>query len=134
MGNTKPGSKKETRKECLKEILGDKFYELPVTEIENLLSQKIIEQILIKQNPKHVDIIEEKFSVERKYKSQKLGSYLYRLFKDVCIKQYSAQSGTMKNKLKFFQDAIELIIDDDMLTDEAKDLVEKVVDFIKSNS
>lgn len=89
---------------------------------------------MIKQNPKHVDIIEEKFSVERKYKSQKLGSYLDRLFKDVDLKQYSAQSGTIKNKLEFCQDAIELIIDYDMLTDEAKDLVENVVDFIKSNS
>ena len=52
MGNTKPGSKKETRKEGLKEILGDKFYELPVTEIENLLSQKNNRTNIDKTKPK----------------------------------------------------------------------------------
>ena len=52
VGNTKPGSKKETRKEGLKEILGDKFYELPVTEIENLLSQKNNRTNIDKTKPK----------------------------------------------------------------------------------
>ncbi len=132
--NTKPGSKKEARKKHLEEILEDKFYELPVTEIENLLPQQAIEQILIKQNPNHVNLIKEKFSIERKYKNQKLGSYLDRLFKDSGLKQYSAQSGTIKNKLEFCQTALGVIDDYDMLTDEAKDLVEKIVAFIKSNA
>lgn len=132
--NTKAGSKKEARKEHLKEVLEDNFYELPVTEIENLLSQNIIEQILIKQNPQHVDIIKEKFAEERKYKNLKLGSYLDRLFKDSGLKLYSAESGTIKNKLQFCQDAITFITDYDMLSAEAKDLVEKIVEFIKANN
>ena len=132
--NTKVGSKKEARKQHLKEILEDNFYELPVTEIENLLSQNIIEQILIKQNPQYVDIIKEKFAEERKYKNLKLGSYLDRLFKDIGLKLYSAESGTIKNKLQFCQDAITFITDYDMLSTEAKDLVEKIVEFIKANN
>ena len=132
--NTKPGSKKETRKEYLKEILGDNFYELPVTEIENLLSQEVIKQVLIKQNPKQSQTIEEKFLRDRIYKTKKLGSFLDKLFKDTDVKKYSAESGTIKNKLDFCQTAIESITDYDMLTDEAKELVEKIADFIKSNN
>ena len=133
--NTKKGTKKDQRKEHLKEILQERFYELPVTEIENLLSQKTIKQILIKQNPK-IDpaIIEEKFKTERKYKDQKLGSYIDKLFKGIELKKYAGESGTIKNKLVFCQNAIEFITDYDMLTDEAKELVEKIVAFIKANN
>lgn len=131
--NTKPGSKKAARKEHLKQILGDKFYELSVIEIENLLSQETIKQILSKENPQQVQIINEKLSSEKKYKNKKLGRFIDNLFKDTGIKKYSAESGTIRDKLKFCQTAIELITDYNMLTDEAKDLVEKVVDFIKSN-
>ena len=132
--NTKEGQKKHERKEHLKQVLGDKFYELPVMEIENLLSQETIKQILIKQNPKHIDIIEKKFSEERKYKNRKLGRYIDNLFKDLGLKQYSTESGTIKNKLEFCQTAIESITDYGMLTAEAKDLVEKIVAFININS
>ena len=103
-------------------------------EIENLLSQKTIEEILIKQNPKHIDIIKQKFSEERKYKNVKLGRYLDSIFKDTELKKYSGESGTIKNKLAFCQTAIEFITDYDMLTDDAKVLVEKIVVFIKSNN
>lgn len=132
--NTKSGQKKQERKDRLKATLGDKFYELPVTEIENLLPQKIIEEILKKQNPKCVNIIEEKFSKEKNYKTKKIGRFIDNLFKNTELKQYSADSGTIKNKLNFCQTAIELITDYDMLTDEAKELVEKIVDFININS
>lgn len=132
--NTKTTSKKHARKEHLREILGDNFYELPVTEIENLLSQNTIEQILIKQNPKYAEEIKTKFSEERKYKNKKLGSYLDRLFKDIELRRYSASSGTIKNKLDFCQTALKLITDYDMLTEEAKVLTEKVFNFIKENN
>lgn len=132
--NTKPGSKKDIRKAHLKDILEDNFYELPVTEIENLLPQEIIKQILIRQNPESVDEIEKKFSSERKYKNKKLGSYIDSLFSNCELKKYSATSGTIKNKLEFCRVAIGLITDYEMLTDEAKNLIEKVVDFIKANN
>lgn len=132
--NTKPGTKKTERKERLKGVLGDNFYELPVKEIENLLSQKTIEQILIKQNPKYADIITRKFLKEKKYKDKGLGKYIDDLFESIGLKKYSAESGTVKNKLEFCQTAIGLITDYDMLTEEAKSLVEKIVDFIKANA
>ncbi len=132
--NTAKGSKKFERKKHLNSILGNHFYELPVTEIENLLSQKSIEQILKKQNPKHSAIIESKFAEPRKYKSKKLGRYIDDLFRNTDMKKYSGESGTIKNKLDFCQSAIELITDYDMLSDESKELVEKIVDFIKDNN
>lgn len=132
--NTKPGTKKDERKKHFEKILGKNFYELPVTEIENLLPQKAIENILIKQNPDFAGSIRQKFEEERKYKSQKLGRYIDKLFKDVELKKYSAESGTIKNKLAFCQTAIEIIDDYDMLTDEAKELVEKIVAFIQANA
>lgn len=79
-------------------------------------------------------MIREKFSHERKYKNQKLGSCHDKLFKDIDLKRYSAESGTIKKKLEFCQTAIGLITDYDMLTEEAKSLVEKIVDFIKANA
>lgn len=133
--NTKSGTKKAERKKHFEEILGKNFYELPVTEIENLLPQKAIEDVLIKQNPDYAGIIKHKFEGERKYKNTKLGNYIDKtLFKDVGLRKYAAESGTIKNKLAFCQTAIEFIDDYDMLTDEAKELVEKIVAFIQANA
>lgn len=132
--NTKKGTAKHDRKEHLKELLGDNFYELPVTEIENLLPQKAVGQVLKKQTPQCSAIIDQKFSEERQYKGVNLGRYIDNLFKDADLKKYSAESGTIKNKLMFCQAAIEFITDYDMLTDEAKELVEKLVAFIELNN
>lgn len=133
--NTKENTAKYKRKKHLKEILGDNFYELKVTEMENLLPQIAIEGVLIKQNPEHEIEIKQKFSKERNYKCERLGSYLdNKLFRGINIKKYSAESGTIKNKLAFCQSTIEFITDYDMLTDEAKELVEKIIAFIKLNS
>lgn len=40
--NTREGAQKAARKEHLREVLGERFYELPVVEVENLLPQKAI--------------------------------------------------------------------------------------------
>ena len=133
--NTKEKTKKSERKKHLKELLEDHFYELPVNEIENLLPQKAIEQVLIKQNPKHTDMIKQKFSRELHYKKMKLGDYLdNKLFKNTELKKYSASSGTIEKKLVFCKNAIDFITDYDMLTDETKALVERLVAFIESNN
>lgn len=133
--NTKENTAKYKRKKHLKEILGDNFYELKVTEMENLLPQIAIEGVLIKQNPEHEIEIKQKFSKERNYKCERLGNYLdNKLFRGINIKKYSAESGTIKNKLAFCKSTIEFITDYDMLTDEAKELVEKIIAFIKLNS
>ena len=133
--NTKEGTAKYKRKEHLKDLLGDNFYELPVTEIENLLPQKTIEQILIKQNPSCVVLIKEKFAEERNYKNLKLGSYLdNKLFRGAELRKYSSESGAIKNKLVFCQAALEHLTDYDMLTNEAKALVESIVVFVRANN
>ena len=133
--NTREGTQKAARKEHLREVLGEHFYELPVVEVENLLPQKAIEETLIKQNPKYTDLIKRKFAKDRNYKTIKLGWYLdNKLFRDTDLKKYSAASGTIKDKINFCQTAIAFITDYDMLTDETKNLVEKIVGFIRENN
>ena len=133
--NTREGTKKDERKKHLKKVLGEHFYELSVIEIENLLPQKAIEETLMKQNPEHIALIKQKFTKERNYKTTKLGSYLdHKLFKDSGLKKYSATSGTIKEKINFCKAAISFITDYETLTEEAKDLVEKIVAFIKENN
>ena len=90
---------------------------------------------MLKQNPKHTDIIVQKFSKERNFKTAKLGSYLdNKLFRNTDLRKYSSASGAIKDKLGFCQTAIELITDYNMLSVEAKSLVEKIVAFIEANN
>ena len=56
------------------------------------------------------------------------------MFKETDLKKYSAESGTIKDKINFCKTAIEFITDYDMLTDEAKTLVEKFVEFVERNN
>ena len=132
--NTREGSKKDIRKKHLRELLGDNFYELPVTEIENLLPQDVIMNVLIQQNPNCAELIKQKFEEPRKYQAQKLGSYLDKLFKGSAMRQYADESGTVRNKLAFCETALKHITDYDMLSVEAKTLVESIVGFIRANS
>lgn len=132
--NTKEGQKKHERKERLKQVLKENFYELPVIEIENLLSTETIKQILLHQNPNHKNVIEEKFKKRIKFKNVKVGEHIDDLFEGVGLKKYSEKSGTVRDKLGFCQTAIGLLNDYNMLTEEAKELVEKIVNFIKDNN
>lgn len=89
---------------------------------------------MIKQNPQYTDLIKRKFAKDRNYKTIKLGWYLdNKLFRDTDLKKYSAASGTIKDKINFCQTAI-AFTDYDILTDEAKNLVEKIVGFIRENN
>ena len=132
--NTQPGSAKQSRKEKYKEYLQDNFYELPVTEIENLISNEILKNVLIQQNLGKKEDIINKFEDNKDYRNVRLGKFIDDLFCDSDLKKYSSDSGTIKNKLSFCNLVIEKTTDYDMLTKEAKELVEKVYDFILKNN
>ena len=130
---SKASSKKGQRKARLKEVLGDNFYELSVLEIENLISQNILKAVLIQQNPKKEELIEQKFAKEKNFTDKKLGKYLDELFKgELC--QYADDSGTIKNKLEFCKIVISITDDYDDLSSEAKELIEKIYNFITRNN
>ena len=132
--DTKISKAKTARKERLKNDLGDNFYELPVTEIENLITTDVLRSVLIKQNPKKETEINQKVDKLKNFSNKKLGRFIENLFSDINIKQYASDSGAIKNKLEFCTNVIEKTTNYDMLSKEAKGLIEKVYEFIERNN
>lgn len=132
--NTKPGTKKASRKEKYSALLKDNFYELPVTEIENLITFETLKQILINQNPDKEEEICEVLSNKKQFSNKKLGKFIVELFPEGDIKRYAAESGTIKNKLEFCKEAINVMNDYDKLSEEAKTLTKKIYEFISNNN
>ena len=94
----------------------------------------MIKQTLIIQNPKKESEINKVFEKEKKFANKKLGKFIDSLFHNGEIKTYSADSGTIKNKLEFCKSVIDVTDDFDKLSDEAQILTEKVYEFIKKNN
>ncbi len=132
--NTKPGTKKASRKEKYSALLKDNFYELPVTEIENLITFETLKQILINQNSNKKEEICEVLSNKKQFSNRKLGKFIDELFPAGDIKRYAAESGTIKNKLEFCKEAINVMNDYDELSEEAKTLTQKIYEFISNNN
>ena len=132
--NTKPGTKKASRKEKYSALLKDNFYELPVTEIENLITFETLKQILINQNSNKKEEICEVLSNKKQFSNRKLGKFIDELFPAGDIKRYAAESGTIKNKLEFCKKAINVMNDYDELSEEAKTLTQKIYEFISNNN
>ena len=63
-----------------------------------------------------------------------MGRFIDGLFTDMDVRKYSAQSGTIKNKLDFCKSVIEVVDQFDKLPHEAKDLVEKIYSFIERHN
>lgn len=132
--NTKPGTKKANRKEKYKGLLGNNFYELSATEIENLITFETLKQILINQNPNKEEEICEVLKDKKEFTNKKLGNFIDGLFSEGGIKKYAAESGTIKNKLEFCKEAINVMNDYDKLSEEAKTLTKKIYEFISNNN
>lgn len=132
--NMKPRTKKANRKEKYKGLLGNNFYELSATEIENLITFETLKQILINQNPNKEEEICEVLKDKKEFTNKKLGNFIDGLFPEGGIKKYAAESGTIKNKLEFCKEAINVINDYDKLSEEAKILTKKIYEFISNNN
>lgn len=132
--NTKPKTKKANRKEKYKSLLGNNFYELSATEIENLITFETLKQILINQNPNKEEEICEVLKDKKEFTNKKLGNFIDGLFPEGGIKKYAAESGTIKNKLEFCKEAISVMNDYDKLSKEAKTLTQKIYEFISNNN
>lgn len=132
--NTKPGTKKANRKEKYKGLLGNNFYELSAIEIENLITFETLKQILINQNEDEKEKICEVLNNKKQFSNKKLGKFIDELFPEGDIKRYAAESGTIKNKLEFCKDAINVMNDYDKLSKEAKTLTKKIYEFISNNN
>ncbi|MBA5629662.1 AAA family ATPase [Moheibacter lacus] len=127
--DAKKDSKKFLRIQTLKKNLGENYYCLNGREIENLLTKEIIlntvkeldsqtdkEQVLYKKNSTFSD------------KTQ-IGRFVQNRI-DGIKNKYEAKSGTLRNKVKFAQTAINQMNKFDDLTKEAKELTKKLYKFI----
>ena len=135
-----PSDAKKNRKKELKEKLNDNFYELNVNEIENLLKLDTIKNVLKQDNPGQDEIIDSAFQNSPNHDSEYLGKFIDEQISnatkpsDNTIKKYAAASGTIKNKVKFCGNALSYIKSYDDLSENAKELTEKIYNFIKDNN
>lgn len=132
--NTKEGSAKAKRKERLRELLGENFYELSVKEVENLITFDTLRKVILTQNPKKENDINNAFTREKPFANKGLGDFIDALFKNNEIKKYATEGGTIKNKIEFCRTVIEVVDSFDKLSDEAKSLTEKIYAFIEKNN
>jgi predicted ATP-dependent endonuclease of OLD family len=127
--------KKQARHEKLKENLKNNYCCLDVKEIENLISLKTLKKV-IKEYEKvnTVEDIDFKSNfTEKGYANRYLGSFIESVLNNPS-RSYSAQSGTIKDKLAFCKRAIKNTSNVNDLSPEALNLCEKIYNFIKENN
>ncbi|MCC0659234.1 AAA family ATPase [Clostridioides sp. ZZV14-6154] len=129
------GGKKQSRKEELKNQLKDNYYCLNCREVENLLSKKILLKVISEYEDKDKEVNNLEFTQEfneEDYKNVYLGRFIQDNLKNKKrAGTYSAQSGTVSDKLNFCKKAVKYIEDYDCLTEDAVLLCEKIYEFIK---
>ncbi|EMY4798039.1 TPA: AAA family ATPase [Bacillus pacificus] len=133
----KDGDDKRPRQEKLKEVLGERYYCLECTEIENILSAETIKKVIAEYEKSTLEHLNNADFTQEEYKNEHLGSYINSLFPEGARKRrgsYAADSGTIVNKLDFCKKAINHITTYDQLSAEAQKLSQVLYDFIKAHN
>lgn len=124
--------KKIERHALLRKMLKENLYVLPCREIENLLSAGILKEIVEDYEGHSLS-----FDFHREmYRNEYLGSYIEnKLGKNKTrLGKYAEQSGTITQKRAFCDKATEKISDWNRMTDDAKQLTERIYSFIAANN
>jgi hypothetical protein len=129
----KPESEKGKRHAKLAEKLKNRFYLLPVREIENLLTPEVLKRVLEAYGETGDNL---GTPIQDAYASELLGNFIEeRFIKDPAQKKrkasYAGDSGTVSDKVKFCERAIETMTSFDSLSPAAQELAKKVFYFIK---
>ena len=128
---------KQTRKEKLRKIFGERLYILKSREIENLLSKRVLEDTLKKDN-RVEELVYKRYKngvyTEEKYARPevKIATFIDATFE--LKKKYAGESNALKNKADFAKKSIQNMNCFEDLSEEAKELTEKIVDFIRENN
>lgn len=134
----KDGEKKKPRQDKLKAVLGDRYYCLDCKEIENILSPDTIKGVIATYENEKLDHLKKLDFTQEDYRNRYLGEYIDKelLPKGTRKRQgkYSANSGTITNKLEFCKRAIKHIDSYEKLSKDAKDLTEAIYEFIRSSN
>jgi len=144
--------KKEERHAACEGELGERFLKLPCREVENLLSERVVAEIVGQYEEDRSNIHEWTERSNARYRRKYLGHFIdnhllrdktkSKRYKDMNeltnqgrkIKSrgpYSEKSGTIKDKGDFCHKALQVVKSYDDLTDDAKMVVERMVTFIK---
>jgi hypothetical protein len=133
--DVKPGSEKGKRQEKLTEKLQDRFHLLPAREIENLLTPDTLKGVLVAygESPDNLKKVVEQDA----YAGKQLGKFIEStIIKNLALKgrkgSYAGDSGTVSDKVKFCERAIDAMKEFRVLSPAAQDLTQKVYDFIRS--
>lgn len=130
----KDGEKKTERKEALEKVLGERLIVLPCREVENLLPYKIIKDVVMEyeKNPK--------LAIKDYDYSQYQNVYLGRFIENTMLKKsfsrkggYQSHSGTIKDKVKFCEKALDKIIYEE-LPESTKEVIQNIYNFIQSQN
>lgn len=129
------GEKKETRKDDLQKMLGERLIILPCREVENLLPYEVIKEVVLEYE-KDDSLVLKDFKYD-KYQNDYLGKFIEdrMLKKDFKRKGgYKADSGTLKDKVKFCEKALSKIKYEE-LPESTQEIIRGIYDFIhKQNS
>lgn len=127
-------AKKETRHERLANELGERFYQLPVREIENLLAPAVISAVVREYEGDSCML--NAFN-QSDYASVYLGTFIESHVLATVSKRiskegrpYADKSGTVRDKVAFCQKALAHIHKADDMSLHAAELANKICDFI----
>lgn len=124
---------KEERHTKLTRYLGDRAYILPCREVENLLAPDTVRAVMVAYGEDAANL--RNFG-HTSYRDKPLGKYLDNQgFKDASKRKresYAEASGTIKDKLKFAERAIDAMNDYEEMSEIACALTEAIVGFIKA--
>ena len=129
---------KGDRVDIYTKMLEDKFLILDVKELENLMPLEVLQKLVEKKFKKYnVNTNEIKYKDYTK-KNVPIGKYLDSL---LCLEKgntvFAEKSGTIKSKVKFCQQAIEIMEDPNFsweLTDKLQDVCQRIFKHIKENN
>lgn len=123
---------KKPRHQKLSDKLGDRFYLLRCREVENLLSKDILGKVI----SDYEGVAYTPDFVEEDYKDKYLGEFIEEKLGSSKKRRgsYKSDSGTIKDKPTFCKKALGYIEDWNNLSDEAKQISEKMYQFILQNN
>ena len=124
-------SRKQLRHQALKAKLGERYHCIESREIENILSKDVVKKVILS----YVDNVNIDFSKFDKgnYANEYLGTYIDSKIENLG-RSFESRSGTINDKVNFCRKAIVHLNSFDDMTQEAKELVEKIYNFIESNN
>jgi len=134
-GNDSRSQKKRERHKTLERTLKERFFLLPCREVENLLSPKVLVNVVQEYEGEDAELHSD-FDFDD-YSEKYLGDFIEeRVLKNGSTRQtrlgrpYASKSGTIKDKTNFAEKALEHIKFFDDMSDAAKDLAKRMYEFV----